>query len=316
MPPTAAAPGPVGEGSSASAAAAPNALPAQRLSGKAAYKAELRAEKRRRPRHTMYGDVAILPPRDVLPEADVLAHAEALLQLRSVRSVAVLERQSSGEDEGRRVAKHVAGDPDLRITYKESGVEFRLDLRRRLSRLNKAQGSCDERLRISRQVREGERILVLGSGIGLTACLLGKLTKCGEVVGVDTDSVANEFAVANVERNRLAGRVESVVGDPFAPPPMGVFDRVCAFLPWQLDGVPLPLAEVMRPGVSVLSPGGVLHCYSHESQEQFDAGPEEANRQLREVCGDRAFELTWRGKVPRNSIGRNWYRIGMDFTVS
>lgn len=240
--------------------------------------------------------------------AEAELQAQALLQLPHVRSVAVMDGETR--------LRHVAGDPSLEITYREDGLHFQLDLARRVSRLGKSQGSFNERQRIRNLVRAGERVLVLGAGFGLTPCIIGAHTRCSEVVGVERNAAAHEFALANIRRNRLEGKTRSVHADPFGDlTHLGVFHRVCAFLPFFRERELMPLSEVVASSVAVVAPGGTLHCYAFEKEQELAQGGEEATRQLRLACPGRPVELTWRGKVPRKSIGPFVYRVGMDFLL-
>eukprot|EP00933_Yihiella_yeosuensis_P064972 TRINITY_DN6854_c0_g2_i1.p1 TRINITY_DN6854_c0_g2~~TRINITY_DN6854_c0_g2_i1.p1 ORF type:complete len:371 (+),score=35.11 TRINITY_DN6854_c0_g2_i1:49-1113(+) len=266
------------------------------------------------PKHKMWGDVAVLDP-----EVEVLeANTASLLDLSHVRTVAAFK--DPGAEDGQQTGTqlvHIAGDPSLKIVYKEAGLTFHIDLARRLSRLSRSQGGIGERERIAQLVQPGERILSLGSGFGLTACLLGKNTEAKEVVGVERNAVAHEFALKNIEANRLGGVVEHFRCHPdeVETLDLGKFDRVLAFLPFHKDGVLAPLSEVWGPSVRLLAPGGTVTCYSMETQTQFETtGAEEAKIQIAKICPDRKFEMTWRGKVPRKPIGPYTFRVGMDFT--
>merc|ERR1712151_744761 len=134
--------------------------------------------------------------------------------------------------------------------YQEFGLRFRLDLSRHLSRLSRSQGGVDERQRLCKLVQPGERILVLCSRFGLTSCMLGRHSACDEVIGVEPNAVPHEFALANIDSNRLAGKVSSVLGDPAELHELGKFDRVCAFLPFKQDGVPQALDKLVAPAVA------------------------------------------------------------------
>ncbi|CAE8685895.1 unnamed protein product, partial [Polarella glacialis] len=267
------------------------------------------------PKHSMWGDVAVLPPQE---SSDAEASAKMLLQLSYVRSVALF--QETGPQQGQRSLQYVAGDPCLETAYKECGLTFRIDLARRLSRLGKSQGSVSERERLRSLVRPGERVLVLGSGFGLTACILGAKTPCQEVIGVERNAVAHEYALVNIKANRLTGVVRCLHGDPSNDflQPLGSFDRVCAFLPFRgANDEILSLAAVYGPAAKAVTPGGTLHLYAHETELEFEnGGAEEAIRQLASVRGDGHVDLTWRGKVPRNSISPYVYRVGMDFRLT
>merc|ERR1740121_53179 len=258
----------------------------------------------------MMGDVAVLSPRG--GPAEEAAAAAELLRRPGVRSVAALLGADGRRGAG---ARHVAGDPSLEIVYKEFGLHFRLDLSRHLSRLSRSQGGVDERQRLRGLVQPGERILVLCSRFGLTSCMLGRHTACEEVVGVEPNAVLHESALANIELNRLAGRVSSMLRDPGDLSDLGRFDRVCAFLPFRRDGVRLALDELVAEAVAATAPGGTLHAYVHESEEEFSAGSRASLLEMARGCAPRGAELLWRGKVPRKSIGRNQYRVGLDFRL-
>ena len=63
------------------------------------------------------------------------------------------------------------------------------------------------------QVREGHRVLDMGTGCGVNALLAATRTR--EVVGVDINPEAVAAAVANAKRNTLAGRTSFFTSDLF-----------------------------------------------------------------------------------------------------
>lgn len=258
------------------------------------------------PKHKMMVDVAVLTPQEGLDEA---AQAQELLKQPHVRSVTIFEPVGTGHDKERVGVRYVAGDRDLNITYKEAGLAFNVDLDRRLSRLSKCQGGIHERERICQLVQPGERVLVLGSGIGLTACVVAARTACREVVALEPDEVKNEFALANIKANKLDGKVSSLCRSPLDVEGLGRFDRICAFLKFQA-------LENLEPLVPAIREGGMLHFYNHESKEEYEREPIELLRSMEGMCGNRAVEIAWRGKVPRKSISPNMYRVGVDFRIS
>lgn len=216
------------------------------------------------PKHHMMVDVAVLAASD--SKEDLQQDAKVLLSQPHIRSVAVFEPRGVGLDESRAGVRHVAGDPNLEIIYKESGLSFRLDISQRLSRFSRCQGGRGERERLATLVAPGERVLVLGSGIGITACVLGARSEPAEVLGIERDEVKNEFAVANIRDNKLQRTVRSIAGDLLDMSQLGSFNRICAFLKFQ------PI-ENLQPLMGALMPGGTLHYYNHESKEEFSQEP-------------------------------------------
>ncbi|CAE7669435.1 TYW1, partial [Symbiodinium sp. CCMP2456] len=186
-----------------------------------------REKKKLWPKHKMMVDVAVLTPQEGLDEA---AQAQELLKQPHVRSVTLFEPVGTGHDEERVGVRYVAGDPDLNITYKEAGLAFNVDLKRRLSRLSKSQGGIHERERICQLVQPGERVLV-----------------------------KNEFALENIKANKLDGKVSSLCRNSLDVAGLGRFDRICAFLKFQA-------LENLEALVSAMREGGTLHFYNHESK--------------------------------------------------
>jgi tRNA1(Val) A37 N6-methylase TrmN6 len=94
----------------------------------------------------------------------------------------------------------------------------------------------------------GEMVLDLGAGVGAASlCLAAREPGC-RIVGVEIDRHLVRLAALNVEANRMAGRVEMMVGDLLRPPPRlapGSFNHVMANPPF-LDvdaGTPSPQAQ-------------------------------------------------------------------------
>jgi ribosomal protein L11 methyltransferase len=97
------------------------------------------------------------------------------------------------------------------------------------------------------------RLLDVGCGSGVLAIAAG-LLGAGELVGVDTDSIAIEATLANARRNRLRRQVRAWRGT--VPTGAGPFDLVAANLiasvlvalaPW--------LRDELRPGGRLLASG-------------------------------------------------------------
>jgi len=271
------------------------------------------------PPHALMVDVAVIKPEEGRGPEEEQAVADALLRKVGVRSVAILTTPGSGQEHSISKVRWLAGDPNLVVAYKEASLTFHLDLKRRLSRLHRSQGGSVERDRLRGLVQDGERVLVLGAGFGLTPCVLGAHTPCSEVIGVDPDPVAHEFAEENITFNRLDGTVSHIVGDPFDAEflsTLGMFDRVCAFLPWQRHGCELSLSQIVAPAVSVVKPGGFLHAYARETGDEFDAGSELSRSEVAKACPGREVLFLFKKKVPSKAIGPYVWRVVLDFRLS
>ncbi|HLD12472.1 MAG TPA: methyltransferase [Candidatus Nanoarchaeia archaeon] len=170
--------------------------------------------------------------------------------------------KKSGKVSGRlRVpkVKWLAGDKSLVTTHKENGVVLRLDI----GKCYFSPRSSSERLRVAQLVKKHERVLVLFSGVGPFPCVISKLSKPKEVVAVEVNKVAHQFAVENVKLNKLSN-VIIIQGDvkKVLPKLSGKFDRVVMPLPKSAEKY-LPL--VMK----LLTSKAVVHLYTFAKEEEF-----------------------------------------------
>jgi release factor glutamine methyltransferase len=78
-------------------------------------------------------------------------------------------------------------------------------------------------------VRTGDRVLEIGTGIGLAAVLAARAG--GQVVATDVVDAAVRCARANATLNGVADRVEVLQGDGFAPVRGRAFDLICTSPP-------------------------------------------------------------------------------------
>lgn len=106
---------------------------------------------------------------------------------------------------------------------------------------------------LEQHVRPGTRILDLGTGSGILAIAAAKLGGPNtRVVALDTDNVAVEATLQNVERNDLAGQVEVAQGSTLAARDHGPYDLIVANI---LASVIIELSKSLH---GLLAPGGTL----------------------------------------------------------
>lgn len=88
------------------------------------------------------------------------------------------------------------------------------------------------------KVREGEKVLDLGTGTGILPILLAAKTKAEHITGMDIQAYSVDMAARSVEHNGLSSRIDIVQGDIKAASKLfgrAVFDAVTCNPPYMID---------------------------------------------------------------------------------
>ncbi len=185
--------------------------------------------------------------------------ADALMSLNPpIKTVA----KKSGKYSGRlRTPKItiISGIKTKETIHKENNCILRLNIEKCYfsSRL------ANERLRIAKQVKKGEEVLVLFSGIAPYQCVIAKNSKPKEVYGIELNKTAHKYAEENIKLNKLTN-IHLLQGDvkKILPKLNKKFDRIIMPLP---KDSPKYLPLVLKK----LKPKGVIHLYLFAREENF-----------------------------------------------
>ena len=139
--------------------------------------------------------------------------------------------------------------------HKEHGCSYLLDIRKVF--FNPRQSTIREH--ITGQVKPGERVLVMFSGVGPYPIMIAKKVNC-KVTGVELNPVAHSYAVENVRINKVQESVELIQADVRKARLKGRFDRV--IMPLALDAY-----KYLDVAFKYCKPGGVIHTYSREEKQ-------------------------------------------------
>jgi len=245
---------------------------------------------------SVVGDIAVLElDETLLPKGRIIG--EALLKtFGNIRVAALKTSEVSGEYRVPGI-EVLAGENRTETVHREHGCVYKLDVAR--AYFTPRLGS--ERMRVVRQIRDGERVLVMFAGVGPYAVLAAKKAKA-DVTAVELNPVAVGYMRWNVLRNRV--KVDVVEGDVReVTPRLGVFDRIIMPLPKRAD-------TYMDAAVPALREGGVIHYYT------FAGSPPEATGSLVEALGglDRRPEVLQ--AVVCGSYSPSIKRICVDFRVA
>lgn len=226
--------------------------------------------------YDVIGNIAIVKFKRGVRSAEKNKWARDFLRRqKSVRTI--LEK--SGKFSGRLrtlKTKWIAGERTREALYRESDCVFRLNV-----------DSCyfsprlsSERIELARRVRRGERVLVMFGGVAPFAIVIAKHSRAEKVVSVELSRACNKYALENVKRNKLIGRVEIVQGDVRrvigkgkkvkreigqlfrAALSYGRFDRIVMARPNLKD-------SFLDVAFSVVKKGGMIHYYGFTENKKF-----------------------------------------------
>lgn len=209
--------------------------------------------------YDVVGDIAIIliPPG---VEAHQRRIAEAILSTNH-RIKVVARRDGRHDGEFRTIPLQIlAGEQRLETEVREFGVRLRLNP----EQVYYSVRSANERRRIASLVSPGETILVFFSGIGPYPLMLARHSPAATIVGIEKNPVAHRYALANLQLNGQAGKIDLYCGDvrEVAPRLGRRFDRL-------LMPLPTMAGDFLAEALAALQPGGNLHFYDFCRQGQF-----------------------------------------------
>jgi tRNA (guanine37-N1)-methyltransferase len=179
----------------------------------------------------------------------------------------VVEKIAKTEGQHRiRKVKPIAGHGKTETVHREFSCKFSLDVNcvyfnPRLSH---------ERMRIAKQVKEGEVVVDMFAGVGPYSILIAKTRPVVQVFSIDLNPAAYKYLAENVFLNKVAERVSCYLGDArrYASTSLrGIADRV-------IMNLPSNSSEYLDTASSFLKPhGGMIHYYAfaHRNQNIEDA---------------------------------------------
>lgn len=198
--------------------------------------------------------------------------------------------------------KWLAGDKTLEALYRENGCEFRLNVETcyfspRLS---------EERKNVASFVKKGERVLVMFAGVAPFPIVIAKHSKASEVYSVELGKDCSKYALENVKRNKLVGRVHVVQGDVrrVISSKMGTFDRIFMTRPNLED-------SFLDVAFKVVKSGSTIHYYGFYLESEID--------KLKELILSEASKAKKKVKILRivraGDIGSRKFRYRADIKL-
>ena len=147
----------------------------------------------------------------------------------------------------------IAGERISEVIHKEGGIRMKLDI----TKVYFSPREATERIRIAKQVRPEETVMVMFAGVGPYALVIAKhQPRVRKVVAIEINPTAYNYMVENIRINGFKNKIVPILGDvrDKAKEWYGCCDRVVMPLP---KGAYLYLSQAFR----CLKDRGIVHFY-------------------------------------------------------
>jgi tRNA (guanine37-N1)-methyltransferase len=217
--------------------------------------------------YDIIGDIIIIDIDPVLKNKEKLI-AQALLDTHpNIKVICKKQDIHKGRYRTQKL-KVIAGEKRKETIHRENGVMLKLNVETSYF----SSRSANERIRICSQVKKGENILVMFSGIAPLPVVLAKNTEAKSITAIEINPEAHRYALENIRLNKIIN-VELIKGDVKKVKLSQKFDRILMPLPKTGEQF-LPMALYYS------KKGAIIHYYDFLKEEEF----EEEKKVIAEIC--------------------------------
>ncbi len=247
------------------------------------------------------GSILILEIPDTLKKKEKVI-AQAYLQLiPQVTTVVKKAAVHSGDYRTRKVTI-LAGKRTKETTHRENGIKLTLNL----EKVYYSARSANERLRIAKQIKKLETVLVMFSGAGPFPLVIAKNSPAKTIHAVELNPLGHQYALQNVEQNNLTDKINVLLGDvrKIVPKIKKRFDRIA---------MPLPKTgeEFLDVALKKSKPGTIIHLYAflHENDVAQHV------KKVKEICKQNKHPVRVLRKVKCGQFSPGTFRMCFDLKV-
>ena len=247
------------------------------------------------------GNIAIIEIPDEIKKKEKIIAQTMIGLFKPVKTVV----KKSGIHYGkyrRQKLKVIAGEKKKVSEYKESGVQMKVDLEKCYfsSRLG------TERLRITKQVKPKEKILVMFSGVAPYPLVLAKNSKPEIICGIELNPVAHKYAEENIKRNKMQDKIKLYKGDvvKIVPKLKQKFDRIL---------MPMPKTSItfLETAFKAAKKGTIIHFYTFGREKEF----KEIRDNIKAECKKHKKKCRILRTVKAGHYAPGVYRVCVDFKL-
>jgi len=245
------------------------------------------------------GDIAVLEISPGLEKKKKII-AQTLLGLLPYIKVAVKKKGGHRGRYRKQPVEILAGEKRKTTVHKEFGAEMALNV----ETCYFSPRLANERARIARQVKPGEIVLVMFSGVAPYPLVIAKLSNAYRVYGIEANPEAHKYAVENVKRNKLGHKIILIKGDARKVVPKMKFDRIVMPLPQQAD-------KFLDVALNAANKGTFIHFYDFQPEGEWNKAAEI----VKQACKKAKKKCKILKVVECGQVGVRTNRICVDFLV-
>ena len=248
------------------------------------------------------GDIAIVEIPDEMKGKD---HAIAERITANQKNIKVVYKKVGGHEGRLRIQKlkRIYGEKRTVTVHRENNVSLKLDV----SKVYFSPRQATERQRVYKQVKKGEQVLVMFSGIGPFTTSIAKNTVAKSVYGIELNKTAHKFAVENAKLNKVEGKIKLFCGDArkVVPKLRIKFDRII---------MPLPKGAVsfLDLAFAAAKKGTVVHFYDFEKEQDI---PDLAIAKVVTAAAAAKKKIRVLAVVKCGQLAVRAYRVCVDFKI-
>lgn len=217
--------------------------------------------------YDIIGDILIIGLPEELSKKEKLIANKLLETHPNIKVICKKQDTHKGKYRTQKL-KIIAGEKRKETIHKENNVRLKLNIETSYF----SPRSSNERKRIAGQVKKGEYILVMFSGIAPLPVVLAKNTKAKKIIGIEFNPKAHTYALENLKLNKI-NNVELIKADVRKVKLKQKFNRILMPLP-KIGEEFLPLA------FRYTKKGSTIHYYNFLREDEF----KEEKKKITQIC--------------------------------
>ena len=197
----------------------------------------------------------------------------------------------------------IYGDPNTEVLHKEFGYKLKVDPQKAYFSARES----FERQRIAKQVKNGEVVLIMFSGIMPFGIAIAKKVENVKIYGIELNEDAHKYAIENARINKVSHKVFPILGDvkEKAKEFFGKCDRILMPLPFDSK-------KFFELAIKCLRNKGIIHFYSIGNEPNIF---EDAEKFVSEKCrkNSKKYKILCKRKIQMYAP-RKW-KICLDLEI-